>query len=40
MKRITVFGLVTFAAAAALLGAESSPKEAVTERRCQAGAAR
>ena len=30
MKRITVFGLVTFAAAAALLAAESSPKEAVT----------
>jgi hypothetical protein len=30
MKPITVFGLVTFAAAAALLAAESSPKEAVT----------
>ena len=30
MKRITVFSLVTLAAAAALLGAESSPKEAVT----------
>ena len=30
MKRITVFGLVTFAAAATLLAAESSPKEAIT----------
>jgi hypothetical protein len=30
MKRTTVFGLVTFAAAAALLAAESSPKEAIT----------
>ena len=31
MKRITVFGLVTFAAAAALLAAESSPKDAITD---------
>jgi hypothetical protein len=30
MKRTTVFGLVTFAAAATLLAAESSPKEAIT----------
>ena len=31
MKRTTVFGLVTFAATAALLAAESGPKEAVTD---------
>jgi hypothetical protein len=30
MKRTTVFGLATFAAAAALLAAESNPKEAIT----------
>ena len=31
MKRKTVFGLATFAAAATLLAADSSPKEAVTD---------